>query len=231
MDTTESLPPSPDDPAEIAFRRGCQALGDRDQHERARGLFEEAVRGSGPQMLWRVAEACLEVEADQSAFWMSRAVVSESEPGGITVDPGALRILGGDGEMFQQHWEIAVESNDPARAVTALNAARYRLSRVFEDGREFPEEEFEDVIVNTELYSPNYVAVDETVPSAYGLQGRDVSAHGPHRPAHRGRRTAQGRIRQAHLFTPPPANSSGGLGPDFRTLPGLAGPCRARGVR
>ncbi|MFE4829326.1 hypothetical protein [Streptomyces sp. NPDC056672] len=202
MDTTESLLPSADHSAETAFELGCQALESGDR-ERARDLFEEAVRGSGPQMLWRVAEACLETL--QSAFWMSRAVVSESEPGGITVDPGALRILGGgDGEMFQQHWEIAVESSDPARAVTALTAARGRLTCVFEDGREFPPEEAEDVMTDTDLYSPNFVAVDDTVPRVW------MDCKGgmfPHMARTALRIVAdelrKAGIRQAHLFTRP----------------------------
>jgi hypothetical protein len=163
VDTDNSPLPSVDQPAEIAFTRGCQALQSWDW-DHARGLFEEAVRGSGPQMLWRVAEACLETE--ESAFWMSRAVVSESEPGGITVDPGVLPIHGGeeDGDMFQQNWEIAVESTDPVRAVAALTAAEGRVACVLEDGRELPQEDALDLMADTDLYSPNYVAVDDTVP-------------------------------------------------------------------
>ncbi|WP_189845836.1 hypothetical protein [Streptomyces umbrinus] len=129
---TEPVSPSADLPAEVAFRLGCQALETREQD--ARQLFEEAVRGSGPQMLWRVAQACL--ETDQSAYWMRRAVVTESEPGGITVDPGVLPILGGNGEAFTQHWKIAVQSDDPAQAIEALNAAELRLPYVLENGRE-----------------------------------------------------------------------------------------------
>ncbi|MFF3215869.1 hypothetical protein ACFYYB_35300 [Streptomyces sp. NPDC002886] len=164
MDTTEPLLPSADDPSETAFRHGCRAL-ELAEWDRARSLFEEAVDGSGPQMLWRVAEACLETE--QSASWMRRAVLSESEPGGITVDPGALRIEGGNGGMFHQYWEIAVESDDRAGAVAALLAAESRLSCTFEDGREFSREEAEDVLCDTDLYSPNFVAVDETVPRVW----------------------------------------------------------------
>jgi hypothetical protein len=200
VDTSETLPPSPDDPAEIAFRRGCEALDSRDL-ERARSLFGEAVRGSGPQMLWRVAEASL--ETDQSADWMRQAVASESEPGGITVDPGTLRILGGNGETFQQHWEIAVESNDPARAVAALSAAQSRLSHVFEDGRERSAEEADDTVTNTELYNPNYVGVDGTVPSV----GMDCKGGMyPHMARTDLRIVAdelrKAGIRQAHLYTP-----------------------------
>lgn len=177
--------------------------------ERARSLFEEAVRGSGPQMLWRVAEACL--ETDEGAFWIRRAVVSESEPGGITVDPGALRILGGgNGDAFQQHWEIAVESNDPARAVAALTAAESRLACVLEDGRELSPEEAEDVMADTDLYSPNYVAVDATVPRVWmdckGGMFPHMARTALRIVADELRKTG---IRQAHLFTRPALPPSG----------------------
>ncbi|MFF3752436.1 hypothetical protein ACFYYH_18570 [Streptomyces sp. NPDC002018] len=207
MNTTELFPSSADHSAETAFERGCRAMESGDR-ERARDLFEEAVRGSGPQMLWRVAEACLETV--HSAFWMRRAVVSESEPGGITVDPGALRILGGeDGDAYQQHWEIAVTSDDPARAVTALTAARHRLTRVLEDGRELSPEEAEDVMADTDLYSPNYAAVDDTVPRVW------MDCKGgmfPHMARTALRIVAdelrKAGIRQAHLFTRPVSPTS-----------------------
>ncbi|MFE4369744.1 hypothetical protein ACFRMN_16230 [Streptomyces sp. NPDC056835] len=206
MDTNESLLPTADHPAEIAFRRGCRALESGD-HQLARGLFEEAVRGSGPQMLWRVAEAC--AETLQSAFWMRRAVLSESEPSGITVDPGALRILGDDGAMFQQHWEIAVESSDPARAVAALTAARRRLTCVFEDGRELSPEEAEDVMTDTDLYSPNYVAVDDTVPRVWMDCKGGIFPHMA-RTALRivADELRKAGIQQAHLFTRPASHPS-----------------------
>ena len=207
MDTNDAGLPSVDHPAEIAFRRGCQALeaGDWD---RARSLFEEAVGGSGPQMLWRVAAACL--ETDQSAWWMRRAVVSESEPGGITVDPGTLPILGGNGDMFQQHWEIAVESNDPARAVAALTAAQRRLGRVLEDGRELPPEGADDALADTDLYSPNYVAVDDTVPRVW-MDCKDGMFPHMARTALRivADELRRAGIRHAHLFTRPAPHSPG----------------------
>lgn len=207
MDTNDAGLPSVDHPAEIAFRRGCQALEAGDW-ERARSLFEEAVGGSGPQMLWRVAEACL--ETDQSAWWMRRAVVSESEPGGITVDPGTLPILGGNGDMFQQHWEIAVESNDPARAVAALTAAQRRLGRVLEDGRELPPEGADDALADTDLYSPNYVAVDDTVPRVW-MDCKDGMFPHMARTALRivADELRKAGIRHAHLFTRPAPHSPG----------------------
>ncbi|NEC85312.1 hypothetical protein [Streptomyces sp. SID12501] len=149
-----------------------------------------------------MAEACL--ETDESAFWMSRAVVSESEPDGITVDPGVLPIHGGGegGDMFQQHWEIAVESTDPARAVAALSAAEHRLGCVLEDGRELPQEEALDLMADTDLYSPNYVAVDDTVPRVF------MDCKGgmyPHMARTALRIVAEelrkAGIRQAHLYT------------------------------
>ncbi|MFE4831969.1 hypothetical protein [Streptomyces sp. NPDC056672] len=128
----------------------------------AQALFEEAVREGGPDMLWRVAEECLDI--DEGPGWMSRAVVSESEPGGITMDPNTLRIemIGGSPH---QKWEIAVESDDHARAVVALTAAADRMWTVFEDGGERTPEETEYGLID--LYNPNCVAVEETVPSVW----------------------------------------------------------------
>ncbi|WP_327692664.1 hypothetical protein [Streptomyces sp. NBC_00459] len=209
MDTPDDSLPPVDQPAEIAFARGCQALESWDW-DHARCLFEEAVRGSGPEMLWRVAEACLETE--ESAFWMSRAVVSESEPGGITVDPGVLPILGGgeEGDMFQQSWKIAVESTDPARAVAALTAAQHRVACVLEDGRELPREEALDLMADTDLYSPNYVAVDDTVPR---LVMDCKGGMYPHMARTALRIVAdelrKAGIRQAHLYTRPASDLSG----------------------
>ncbi|MGQ4379728.1 hypothetical protein ACN6K9_002898 [Streptomyces sp. SAS_267] len=110
-----------------------------------------------------MAEACL--YGDEAASWMRRAVVTESEPGGVTVGPEALGILGGNGDALVQNWEIVVESDEPARAVAALTAAEPRLMRVFEDGRELSPEEAEDLWDEAfPPYSPNYAAVDATVP-------------------------------------------------------------------
>jgi hypothetical protein len=197
----EPVSPSSDHPAEEAFELGRQAL-EAWEWDRAHDLFEEAVRSSGPQMLWRVAEACL--ETDQSAYWMQRAVVTESEPGGITVDPGALRIHGGNGGVFTQHWEIAVRSDDPARAVEALNAAELRLTYVLENGRELSEEDDDYDTADFDFYSPNYAAVDATVPRVW------MDCKGgmfPHMARTVLRIVAdelrRAGIRQAHLFTPP----------------------------
>ncbi len=159
---TDALPPSVDHSSEALFRRGCLAR-ESGQWEHAQELFEEAVRGSGPQMLWRVTEACL--YSDEAALWMRRAVVTESEPGGITVGPEAFGILGGNGDALVQNWEIVVESDEPARAVAALTAAKPRLMCVFEDGRELSPEEAENLWDEVfPPYSPNYAAVDATVP-------------------------------------------------------------------
>lgn len=197
---TEPVSPSADLPAEVAFRLGCQVLETREQD--ARELFEEAVRGSGPQMLWRVAQACL--ETDQSAYWMRQAVVTESEPGGITVDPGVLPILGGNGEAFTQHWKIAVQSDDPAQAIEALNAAELRLPYVLENGRELSEEDADYDTADYDFYRPNYTAVDVTVPCVW------MDCKGgmfPHMARTALRIVAaelrKAGVRQAHLFTPP----------------------------
>ncbi|MCM2430957.1 hypothetical protein [Streptomyces sp. RKAG337] len=206
---TEPIAPSADHPAEGAFRLGCQAL-ETWEWDRARELFEEAVRGSGPQMLWRVAEACL--ETDQSAYWMRRAVVTESEPGGITVDPGALPMLGGNGDPFTQHWTIAVKSDDPAHAVEALNAAELRLTYVLEDGRELSEEDADYDTADDDFYSPNYAAVDAAVPCVW------MDCKGgmfPHMARTALRIVAdelrKAGVRHAHLFTPPAPDLPGSL--------------------
>ncbi|MFC8454107.1 hypothetical protein [Kitasatospora sp. NPDC057223] len=152
-----------DDPAEAAFRLGCQAV-QAWEWDRAQELFEEAVRTAGPPMLWRVTEAWL--DRGQTSAWMRRAVVAESEPGGITIDPTALEITGGnDSDVQVQNWEIAVESDDPERAVVALTAAEPRLMCVFEDGRELSPEDAEELMDEAmPPYNPNYAAVDATVP-------------------------------------------------------------------
>ncbi|WP_446039762.1 hypothetical protein [Streptomyces sp. SID1121] len=162
---TEALPQSADHSSEASFRRGCLAQ-ESGRWEHAQDLFEEAVRGAGPRMLWRVAEACL--YRDEAASWMRRAVVTESEPGGVTVGPEALGILGGDGDALVQNWEIVVESDEPARAVAALTAAESRLTRVFEDGRELSPEEAEALWdEDVPPYSPNFVAVEPAVPRVW----------------------------------------------------------------
>ncbi|WP_406192563.1 tetratricopeptide repeat protein [Kitasatospora sp. NBC_01560] len=161
---SEALPPSVDHSAEALFRRGCLAH-EAGQWEHARELFEKAVSSadSDPHMLWRVTESCL--DSDEAASWMRRAVVTESEPGGITVDPEAFGILGGGGRPLVQNWEIVVESDEPAGVVAALTAAEPRLMRVFEDGRELSPEAAEELWDDAcPPYSPNYAAVDATVP-------------------------------------------------------------------
>ncbi|MFJ2648101.1 hypothetical protein ACIO1C_15355 [Streptomyces sp. NPDC087420] len=197
---TEALPPSADHSSEAAFRRGCLAH-ESGQWEHAQELFEEAVRGSGPQMLWRVAEACL--YCDEAALWMRRAVVTESEPGGITVGPEACGILGGNGDALVQNWEIVVESDEPARAVVALTAAKPRLMRVFEDGRELSPEEAEELWDEAfPPYSPNYAAVEATVPRIW-MDCKDGIYPHMARTALRvvADELRKAGVRQAHLFS------------------------------
>ncbi|MFJ9446603.1 hypothetical protein ACIRRH_32790 [Kitasatospora sp. NPDC101235] len=202
MDTTEpSLPPLP--PAvEAAFRRGRRAADDG-EWERARGLFEQAVRGAGPQLLWHVVAAC--GETDEAAFWMRRAAVSESEPGGITVDPQTLPIeRTSPGATPCQVFRIAVRSDDPARAVAALTAAEPGLMHVFEDGRELSPEEAEDVWEEAlPPYSPDYAAVDASVPCVWmdckGLIFPHLARTALRIVADELRKAG---VRQAHLFSP-----------------------------
>ncbi|WP_327236114.1 hypothetical protein OG349_21315 [Streptomyces sp. NBC_01317] len=197
----EALPQSVDHPSEASFRQGCLAH-ESGQWEHAQELFEEAVRGSGPQMLWRVAEACL--YCDEAASWMRRAVVTESEPGGITVGPEAFGILGGHGDALVQNWGIVVESDEPARAVTALTAAKPRLMRVFEDGRELSPEEAEVLWDEASPpYSPNYAAVEATVPRIW-MDCKDGIYPHMARTALRvvADELRKAGVRQAHLFSP-----------------------------
>ncbi|MET9616723.1 hypothetical protein [Kitasatospora indigofera] len=170
--TTNQQPPAqiPRGAGEMYFERGRSTLrtGGIDAQETARSLFNEAVLAAGSPMLWWVAEATVDIPA-QAAYWMSRAVLSESEPGGITVDPDCLGILGGtDGDPLVQNWSIAVRSEDHERAFTALTtAAETRLWAVFEDGREVPADEAEDFICDNDLYNPNYVGIDGTTTSVW----------------------------------------------------------------
>ncbi|WP_066950933.1 hypothetical protein [Streptomyces lushanensis] len=201
MENTESVAPGVDHPAEVAFRGACrafEALSPDFDPDGSRALFEEAVRLGGPDMLWRVADECLDTE--EGPQWMSRAVVSESVPGGITVDPNTLRIERIDGVPHQK-WEIAVESDDHARAVAALTAAADRMWTVFEDGGERTPEEVEYGLID--LYNPNFVDVNETVPSVW-MDCKDGIM--PHMARTDLRIIAdelrKAGIRQAHLYTP-----------------------------
>ncbi|MFE2911154.1 hypothetical protein ACFXI0_06710 [Kitasatospora indigofera] len=170
--TTDQQPPAriPAGAGEMYFERGRSTLrtGGIDAQETARSLFHEAVRAAGSPMLWRVAEATVDIP-DQAAYWMSRAVLSESEPGGMTVDPNCLGILGGtDGDPLVQNWSIAVRSEDRERALAALTtAAETRLWAVFEDGREVPADEAEDFFCDTDLYNPNHIGIDGTTTSVW----------------------------------------------------------------
>ncbi|MFJ6777442.1 hypothetical protein ACIQOV_41905 [Kitasatospora sp. NPDC091257] len=205
MDPTEPspLPLPPLSPAaEAAFGRGREAA-DEGEWERARDLFEEAVRGAGPRLLWHVVEAC--GESDEAAFWMRRAAVSESEPGGITVDPHTLPIeRARPGAVPCQVFGVAVRCDDPARAVAALTAAEPRLMLVFEDGRELSPEEAEDAW-DEEMppYSPNYAAVDASIPyvrmDCKGLVLPHMARTVLRIVADELRRAG---VRRAHLFSP-----------------------------
>ncbi|GAA4833975.1 hypothetical protein [Kitasatospora terrestris] len=168
MDDETTPPPATPSDAERIFQRGCQILdgeGGTDAWDKARALFEEAARHPDPLMLWRIAHACRWVPT-QAAYWMSRAVLAESRPGGITTDQNLLRIVGGrNGDTLTQDFSIAVRSDNHDLAVAALTtAAGTRLWAILEDGRELPPEEAEEIIDDTDLYSPNYVGVDHEVP-------------------------------------------------------------------
>nr|BEK71528.1 hypothetical protein KPHV_87550 [Kitasatospora purpeofusca] len=160
--------PAEDDP-EAHYQRALRTLENDgiDGWESARAQFERAAALGGPDMAWRIAAATQWIPT-QAGHWMSQAVLTTGEPGGITVDPGLLRISGGDdGDPLVQHWEIAVRSAQHDTALTALTAARHRLWAVLEDGTELPPDEAEDLIDDTDLYSPNYVATKPDVPSVW----------------------------------------------------------------
>ncbi|MFC8448159.1 hypothetical protein [Kitasatospora sp. NPDC057223] len=206
-DETKSLPTTiSSSDAEAHFRRGCQILeeGGIDDWDVARAQFEEAARHPDPSMLWRIADVCQWVPT-QAAHWMSRAVLSESRPGGITTDRNLLRIIGGDnGGALTQAFSVAVESDNHDLAVAALTAAaENRLWAVLEDGRELPPEEAEEIIGDTDLYNPNYVGIDPAVPRVW------LDCKGMIFP-HMARTVLlivadelrKAGIQQAHLFTP-----------------------------
>ncbi|MGQ4488962.1 hypothetical protein ACN6LM_006551 [Streptomyces sp. SAS_281] len=150
--------------AETHFQAGCRALNEDEPSGRraAHTQFERAASGSDSEMLWRIVDACQWVPF-LAAHWMSRAVLSESEVGGIEVDPGTLRITeGANGDVLTQDFCVAVQSDNRAKAVEALTAAAdNRLWAVVEDGREIPDT---DLIDANDLYSPNYVGLDPSVP-------------------------------------------------------------------
>ncbi|MFC9330860.1 hypothetical protein [Kitasatospora sp. NPDC057015] len=171
MDEETKLPTTTTDSvAEAHFLRGCQILeeGGPDDWDVARARFEEAARQSDPSMLWRIADVCRWVP-NQAAYWMSRAVLTESRPGGITTDRNLLRIVEGhNGAAVTQDFSVAVESDHHDLAVAALTAAaENRLWAILEDGRELPPEEAEEIIDDTDLYSPNYVGIDPAVPRVW----------------------------------------------------------------
>jgi hypothetical protein len=149
---------------EVAFRLGCQILAMPDHASRSHAdrAFELAVAQSGPDMLWRVVDAYVVAFDPRAETWHSRAVAAESDPDGIAVDPGTLGIHTADGVPHHQNWEICVRSDEPARAVTALEAAIPRLMCTLEDGREVSADEL--MAQRGDTYSPNYAAVDESVP-------------------------------------------------------------------
>ncbi|MGW4896541.1 hypothetical protein ACWEQL_30445 [Kitasatospora sp. NPDC004240] len=208
MDDETTLLPTAAIDAEALFQRGCRILEEDgiDGWDVARARFEEAARHPDPVMLWRIADACQEVPT-QAAYWMSRAVLAESEPGGITTDRDLLRIIGGEnGGALTQDFSIAVRSDDHDLALAALTAAaENRLWAVLEDGRELPPEEAEEIIDDTDLYSPNYVGIHPEVPEVW-LDCKGMIF--PHMARTVLRIVAdelrKAGITRAHLFTPEP---------------------------
>ena len=205
-DETKPLPTTPNSDPEAHFQRGCQILKEdgMDGWDAARAQFEDAARNSDPSMLWRIADVCQWIPT-HAAYWMSRAVLTESRPGGITTDHNLLRIVGGEnGGALSQAFSVAVASDNHDLALAALTAAaENRLWAILEDGRELPPEEAEEIIDGTDLYSPNYVGIDPAVPRVW------LDCKGMMFP--RMARTVllivadelrKAGIQQAHLFTP-----------------------------
>ncbi|MQS17436.1 hypothetical protein F7Q99_35955 [Streptomyces kaniharaensis] len=164
--TDSAAPPEDLDPI-LQLARTALADGD---HDGAAELFEQAARAGTPGVLGKIAEAYAEMFDGRAADWMSRAVAAMSVPGGITVHPGTLRIIAQHGVPEQQVWSVTVRSSDEDRpaVVTALEAAVPRLMRITHDGRELTDGDMDAALASgVDFYSPNYAAVDTSVPKVW----------------------------------------------------------------
>lgn len=169
MDKEEFLAALRDNP-QAALELGCRivATADVDERRRADVPFEIA-RDADRATVWHAAEAYTEVSDGGAARWMAEGAASLSDPDGIVVDPLTLPIFIWEYDedrwtLDYQDWRIAVECDDPARAIVALHAARPRLLSVANDGSV-------QVDIPAALtgppgpwYTPNFVGVDEDVP-------------------------------------------------------------------
>ncbi|MFD8080419.1 hypothetical protein ACFV4F_01795 [Kitasatospora sp. NPDC059722] len=194
--------------AEAAFASGRAALGGGDGGEVER-CFELAVRLGGPVYLWRAAGAFNDAFDGRAADWQRRAVASLSVPDGIVVDPDTLPIVVSQGYPVDQVWRLAVRHGDGPRTLAALTAARERLYRVTEDGRELGEAEFREFCQAPDCYTPNGVTLrpdslelslnckDAVMPlmaaAVLRVVVEELTAHG---------------VGTAGLFTPPAARRS-----------------------
>jgi hypothetical protein len=155
---------------QAALALGCRIVATAGVDERRQADIPfEIARNGDRTTVWQAAEAYARVADGGAARWMAEGAASLSDPDGIVVDPLTLpiHIEEYDEDRWiaaDQDWRIAVHCDDPARAITALNAAAPRLYRVADDGS-----------VQTDLpaaltgppgpsYTPNFVAVDEDIP-------------------------------------------------------------------
>ncbi|MET8624656.1 hypothetical protein ABZW30_13020 [Kitasatospora sp. NPDC004669] len=137
------------------------SAGDRDAAE---ALFRSASRAGGPEVAWRVAELWAGDADARAAEWQRRAISGTPQTSGIDIDSGTLPIRTNSFDVglcvaVDQRWEVAVRADDRHRAVAALIAAKPRLSRVTDAGREYSEEEYAAALDSVDFYSPNCVSV------------------------------------------------------------------------
>ncbi len=163
-------PPTPETwPPESAFAAGCSLLSkpDGDGYRYVDQIFEFAASKSGPDMLWRIAQAYIEAFDARAAAWMRRAVAGESDPDGIIVDPGTLAIRLSHGSPSYQDWEVCVEADDRRAVLAALDATEPRVMFVSDGGREFltDEEMIAAPGYGAAMYTPNYAIVDADGPT------------------------------------------------------------------
>jgi hypothetical protein len=168
MDEPTPLASLRNDP-EAALQLGCRILETCELEDRrhAEVCFEFA-RNADPTTTWRAAEAYVALGDHRAARWMAEAAASLSDPEGIVVEPLTLPIgfVEYDQDRYvldHQDWRIAVQCDDPAHAVAALNVASERVLYVTADGCEQPDWEALAAEYGRS-YSPNYAAVDEDVP-------------------------------------------------------------------
>ncbi|MER5638251.1 hypothetical protein ABT095_14980 [Kitasatospora sp. NPDC002227] len=148
---------------EQTLELGRQQLRQGDR-EAAEALFRSAARAGGPEVAWQVADLWASVADGRAAEWQRLAIAGTAHGNGVEVDPDALPIHTVDFDVdlcaaVDQRWEVAVRTDERHRALSALTAAKPRLGRVTDAGREYSEEEYAAALDSVDFYSPNYVTV------------------------------------------------------------------------